>query len=110
MEQSTEGTVDKSGATTSADTTDAVAAAAPEKGVVTLVDGRTARVRPGYTKDMLRAARVASDEASVQFALIAVLTTIDGEALLFEDLLELPIADFEALYSEVNRAKRGKAR
>jgi hypothetical protein len=88
----------------SATATDAAPAAAPKSGekTITLSDGRVAVIRPGKGKDLLNAARASGgDQFKVMFAIVAALTTINGNALPMEDYLEMDLPDVMALQAEV---------
>jgi hypothetical protein len=69
-----------------------------------LPSGSVMLVRQGFGRDLQRAQRavVGGDPTSVVFALIAELAEFeDGRKLVYEDVLELPLADVLALQSEV---------
>jgi hypothetical protein len=69
-----------------------------------LPSGRRAIIRKGLGRDLMRAQRVvgtSSDPTAVVFALIAELVEIDGERILYEDLLAMDLNDVLALQSEV---------
>ena len=46
--------------------------------------------------DLLKAERISEEKEGVKYvaALVSVITTFDGKALLMEDILEFPAADF----------------
>ncbi len=65
---------------------------------VTLSDGRTAVVRKGKGRDLLEASRRAGTDASrIQFELLCVLTTLEGQPMQFEDFLDMPLDDVTSL-------------
>ena len=68
-----------------------------------LPSGRQALVRKGYGRDLMRAQRAAVDDdpSAVVFALIAELTEIEGRKIVYEDVLEMSLADVLALQGEV---------
>ena len=69
-----------------------------------LPSGRSASIRKGFGRDLMRAQRVvgtSSDPTAVVFALIAELVEIDGEKIVYEDLLAMDLNDVLALQSEV---------
>jgi hypothetical protein len=68
-----------------------------------LPSGRRARVRKGYGRDLIRAQRAAVDDdpSAVVFALIAELTEVEGRKIVYEDVLEMSLADVLALQGEV---------
>ena len=71
---------------------------------VPLPSGKTASIRKGFGRDLMRAQRVAGpagDSAAVIFALIAELTEVDGERIVYEDLLAMELNDVLALQAEV---------
>jgi hypothetical protein len=72
--------------------------------VLVLPSGRTAIVKKGVGRDLMRAQRVvgaSNDPTAVVFALIAELVEIDGEKIVYEDLLAMDLNDVLALQSEV---------
>jgi hypothetical protein len=81
------------------------AQAADDRNIRTLElpSGACAEVRKGYGRDLMRAQRAAEggDASAVVFALIAELTRIDGRNLVYEDVLEMDLADVLALQAEV---------
>jgi hypothetical protein len=83
---------------------DAPEAEPKDRSVLVLPSGRSAAIRKGFGRDLMRAQRVvgiSSDPNAVVFALIAELVEIDGEKLLYEDLLAMDLNDVLALQSEV---------
>jgi hypothetical protein len=60
---------------------------------ITLSDGRLAVIKDGKGRDLLNAQKKAKTSDEIPYALIAELTEIDGEYLVYEDILELPIED-----------------
>lgn len=69
-----------------------------------LPSGRSAAIRKGFGRDLMRAQRVAGpagDPSAVVFALIAELAEIDGARVLYEDVLGIDLADVLALQAEV---------
>jgi hypothetical protein len=69
-----------------------------------LPSGKSAAIRRGLGRDLMRAQRVvgvSSDPNAVVFALIAELVEIDGEKIVYEDLLAMDLNDVLALQSEV---------
>jgi len=71
---------------------------------ITLPSGKSAAIRKGSGRDLMRAQRAVgshSDPAAVIFALIAELTVIDGKKLVYEDVLALELADVLTLQVEV---------
>jgi hypothetical protein len=69
-----------------------------------LPSGKSAAIRKGFGRDLMHAQRVvgiSSDPNAVVFALIAELVEIDGEKIVYEDLLAMDLNDVLALQSEV---------
>ncbi len=75
-----------------------------DRTLLTLPSGKSAAIRRGFGRDLMRAQRVvgvSSDPNAVVFALIAELVEIDGEKIVYEDLLAMDLNDVLALQSEV---------
>jgi hypothetical protein len=70
---------------------------------IDLPSGARAQVRKGYGRDLMRAQRAASggDASAVIFALIAEVALVDGHKIVYEDVLEMDLADVMALQAEV---------
>ncbi|MGB8685644.1 MAG: hypothetical protein WCD12_22380 [Candidatus Binatus sp.] len=68
-----------------------------------LPSGAHAEVRKGFGRDLMRAQRAAAggDASAVVFALIAEVTHVDGHKIVYEDVLEMDLADVMALQAEV---------
>jgi hypothetical protein len=69
---------------------------------LTLPSGTSVTLRRGKGLDLLNAQRKAKTSDEIIFALIAELAQINGETLIYEDLLEMPIEDVLALQKEVS--------
>lgn len=72
-----------------------------------LPSGKQASIRPGKGRDLMRAQRaVAGDPepSAVIFALIAELALIDGASVVYEDVVEMDLADVLVLQAEVTGA------
>ena len=67
----------------------------------TLSDGKTATVKSGKGYDLLQAQIKAKTSEEIPYALIAELTEIDGQKLVYEDILELPLEDVITLQGAV---------
>ncbi len=69
---------------------------------IELPSGARAEVRKGYGRDLMRAQRAAAggDASAVVFALIAEVTRVDGHKIVYEDVLEMDLADVMALLAE----------
>jgi hypothetical protein len=70
---------------------------------VELPSGARAQVRKGLGRDLMSAQRAAAggDASAVVFALIAELVRVDGRKVVYEDVLEMELADVMALQAEV---------
>jgi hypothetical protein len=70
---------------------------------IELPSGARATVRKGHGRDLMRAQRAAAggDASAVVFALIAELTHLNGHRVVYEDVLEMDLADVMALQAEV---------
>ena len=79
------------------------AADAQDIKTVELPSGACAQVRKGLGRDLMRAQRAAAgnDANAVVFALIAELVQVDGRKIVYEDVLEMELADVMALQAEV---------
>ena len=60
---------------------------------IKLSDGKLAVIKDGKGLDLLNAQKKAKTSDEIPYALIAELTEIDGNYLVYEDILELPIED-----------------
>ena len=67
----------------------------------TLSDGRKATVKTGKGYDLLQAQIKAKTSEEIPYALIAELTEIDGQPIVYEDILELPLEDVITLQGAV---------
>ncbi len=74
-----------------------------ETRTIELPSGARAEVRKGMGRDLMRAQRAVAggDASAVVFALIAELARIDGRKIVYEDVLEMELADVMALQAEV---------
>ena len=70
---------------------------------IDLPSGSRAEVRKGYGRDLMRAQRAAAggDANAVVLALIAEVTRVNGRKIVYEDVLEMDLADVMALQAEV---------
>jgi hypothetical protein len=75
----------------------------PGARTVELPSGSRAEVRKGCGRDLMRAQRAAAggDASAVVFALIAEVARVDGRKIVYEDVLEMDLADVMALQAEV---------
>jgi len=72
--------------------------------MLSLSSGKSAAIRKGFGRDLMRAQRVAGaggDPTAVVFALIAELAEIDGKRIVYEDVLSMDLDDVLALQAEV---------
>lgn len=69
---------------------------------LTLPSGKTAVIRHGKGQDLLQAQMKAKSSEEIPYALIAELAEIDGVALVYEDILEMDLADVIALQGEIS--------
>ncbi len=72
--------------------------------VLILPSGRSASIRKGLGRDLMRAQRAAgasADASAVVFALIAELAEIDGKRVVYEDVLGMDLSDVLVLQAEV---------
>ena len=76
---------------------------------ITLSDGKVAVIRDGKGRDLLNAQKKAKSSDEIPYALIAELTEIDGNYLVYEDILELPIADVIQLQETIGGKLQLKA-
>ncbi|MGA6973698.1 MAG: phage tail assembly protein [Candidatus Binatus sp.] len=74
-----------------------------ETRTIELPSGSRAEVRKGHGRDLMRAQRAAAggDASAVVFALIAELASVDGRKIVYEEVLEMDLADVMALQAEV---------
>jgi hypothetical protein len=71
---------------------------------VTLPSGRVATIREGKGRDLINAQRAVgrtAESGALMQALVAMLCTVDGKELIYEDVLEMPIADVLMMEGEV---------
>jgi hypothetical protein len=74
---------------------------------IALPSGKTAAIRRGKGRDLMRAQRAVTgnpDPTAVVFALIAELAQIDGEPIVYEDVVEMDLGDVLVLQAEVTGA------
>lgn len=69
---------------------------------ITLPSGKVANLKDGKGLDLLNAQRKAKNSDEILFALIAEIAEIDGEAVIYEDLLEMSLEDVLALQAEIS--------
>lgn len=72
---------------------------------IVLKSGKVAVIQEFKGKHVMEAQRIADGESEkVMFALISLLTTIDGQPVLMEDLEEMPGSDVMTLMKEFGQA------
>lgn len=69
---------------------------------LTLPSGKTAVLRNGKGHDLLQAQMKAKNSEEIPYALIAELVEIDGQALVYEDILDMDLEDVIALQGEIS--------
>ncbi|MBR1626068.1 MAG: hypothetical protein IJ681_02875 [Bacteroidales bacterium] len=69
---------------------------------LTLPSGKTATLRKGKGFDLYQAQKKAKTSEEIPYALIAELAEIDGQKLVYEDILELDLEDVIALQAEIS--------
>ena len=76
---------------------------------IKLSDGKLAVIKDGKGLDLLNAQKKAKTSDEIPYALIAELTEIDGNYLVYEDILELPIEDVILLQEAIGGKLQSKA-
>jgi hypothetical protein len=74
---------------------------------IALPSGKTAIIRKGKGRDLMRAQRAVAgnpDPTAVVFALIAELAQINGTPIVYEDVVEMDLGDVLMLQAEVTGA------
>ncbi len=71
----------------------------PQQTVVPLTDGRKAIVKRGKGRLAVKANKLAGSPAEVPLALASLMTTINGQPIVYEDLLDMDLADTLAIQS-----------
>lgn len=69
---------------------------------ILLPGGKTAVFKDGKGRDLLNAQRKAKTPEEILYALIAEITEIDGETVIYEDLLEMSLEDVLTLQAEMS--------
>lgn len=76
-----------------------------------LPSGKIAIIEKGKGKDLLQAQMKAKTSDEIPYALIAELAEIDGQKLVYEDILEMDLEDVIALQGEISgKLTTGKAK
>lgn len=74
---------------------------------LTLPSGKTATIENGKGRDLLQAQMKAKTADEIPYALIAELVEIDGQKLVYEDILDLNLEDVITLQAEVSGKLQG---
>lgn len=74
---------------------------------LTLPSGKIATIENGKGRDLLQAQMKAKTADEIPYALIAELVEIDGQKLVYEDILELDLEDVITLQTEVSGKLQG---
>lgn len=69
---------------------------------LTLPSGKKVKIAPGKGYHLLNAQRKAKTSEEITFALIAELAEVDGQSVVYEDLLEYDLEDVLALQAEIS--------
>jgi len=69
---------------------------------LTLPSGKKVKLESGKGYHLLNAQRKAKTSEEITFALIAELAEIDGQSIVYEDLLEFDLEDVLALQAEIS--------
>ena len=67
-----------------------------------LPSGKTATIKKGRGIDLLNAQKNTNSSDEIPYALIAQLCEIDGQKVVYEDILELDLEDVIALQTEIS--------
>ena len=76
---------------------------------IKLSDRKLTVIKDGKCLDLLNAQKKAKTSDEIPYALIAELTEIDGNYLVYEDILELPIEDVILLQEAIGGKLQSKA-
>ena len=69
---------------------------------INLPSGKIATLKKGRGFDLLQAQQKAKTSEEIPYALIAELAEIDGQKLVYEDILELDVEDVIVLQAEIS--------
>ena len=67
-----------------------------------LSDGRKVTIKDGKGKNLLNAQKIAKTPDAIPYTLLAELCDFDGQQLVYEDILELPIEDVINLQAAIS--------
>ena len=68
---------------------------------LTLPSGKIATIKKGKGIDLLNAQKNSNSSDEIPYALIAQLTEIDGQSIVYEDVLEMDLEDVLAIQTEI---------
>jgi len=72
---------------------------------IKLPSGKMAKVRKAKGRDLLKAQRVAQRQDELSYALLAEITEIDGQRMVYEDFMDLDLEDILILQEEIPLGK-----
>lgn len=76
---------------------------------LTLPSGKIAMIKKGKGIDLLNAQKNSNSSDEIPYALIAQLTEIDGQNIVYEDVLEMDLEDVLAIQSEITGGSKKEA-
>ena len=76
---------------------------------ITLSDGKVAVIKDGKGRDLLNAQKNSNSSDEIPYALIAQLTEIDGQSIVYEDVLEMDLEDVLAIQTEITGGSKKEA-
>lgn len=76
---------------------------------LTLPSGKIAMIKKGKGIDLLNAQKNSNSSDEIPYALIAQLTEIDGQNIVYEDVLEMDLDDVLAIQSEITGGSKKEA-
>lgn len=76
---------------------------------LTLPSGKIAIIKKGKGIDLLNAQKNSNSSDEIPYALIAQLTEIDGQNIVYEDVLEMDLEDVLAIQTEITGGSKKEA-
>ena len=76
---------------------------------LTLPSGKIAMIKKGKGIDLLNAQKNSNSSDEIPYALIAQLTEIDGQNIVYEDVLEMDLEDVLAIQTEITGGSKKEA-
>lgn len=76
---------------------------------LTLPSGKIAIIKKGKGIDLLNAQKNSNSSDEIPYALIAQLTEIDGQSIVYEDVLEMDLDDVLAIQTEITGGSKKEA-